>query len=287
MKYDIGERVKFNSVVQSARWDEGSGTRETTIRNIQTYQVVTHRSKVVVSAVGALSISKECDIPGASDFQGRMFHTANWDHIFNWKNNDIVVIGTYPLTPIRDFTNISPGNGCSATQVLPVISTENNAVRRVTQFARQPHWLSERPNSTYSLSFKLIMLWVPFAMRVYRAWLYYQKERDFAGCNVITGLNMRRKWTEETTEYIRKTAPDKYIDFLVPKIGIGCNRAVSDTDYLACLHRYNVRLVYEDPIETIEGKGARTESGRLVVTDAIILAYGFKIPTPLFPMKIY
>jgi cation diffusion facilitator CzcD-associated flavoprotein CzcO len=131
------------------------------------------------------------------------------------------------------------------------------------------------------------MRYVPFAMRLYRAWLYYQKERDFAGFKITPGLSTRKKWAEETIEYIRKTAPEKYLDFLVPKTEVGCKRRVNDTDYLACLHRDNVELVYNDPIEKIEMKGIRTVSGRFIHADAIVLAHGFETQKPLFPMKIY
>ncbi|KAM0234805.1 hypothetical protein ACHAPO_006169 [Fusarium lateritium] len=270
-KYDIGRHVRLNSIVESAIWDERTGVWEVSIRDHGTSEVSTRRAKVLVSAVGALSIPKECDIPGASDFEGRLFHTAKWDHSFDWHNKDVVVIG----------------NGCSATQVLPVISSGDTAVRKVTQFARQAHWLSKRLNPTYSAIFKWTMRWIPFAMRIYRAWLYYQKERDFAGFHVTNGLKTRYKWTEETVEYIRKMAPDRYLDFLIPKTEIGCKRRVNDTDYLACLHRDNVELVYDDPIQNIESKGVRTKSGKLVAADAIVLAHGFETQTPLFPMKIY
>ncbi|KAF5648423.1 monooxygenase [Fusarium tjaetaba] len=270
-KYDIGRHVRFSSVVESARWDESTGIWETTIRDVETSEVMTRRSKVLISAVGALSISKECDIPGSSDFEGRIFHTSKWDHSFDWKDKEVVIVG----------------NGCSATQVLPVISSGDGAVMKATQFARQAHWLAERPNPTYSATFKWIMRWIPFAMRLYRAWLYYLKERDFAGFRVAEGLRMRNQWARDTTDYIRRTAPAKYLDFLVPKTEVGCKRRVNDTDYLACLHRDNVELVYDDPIQKIEAKGVRTFSGRLVTADAIVLAHGFETQKPLFPMKIF
>jgi cation diffusion facilitator CzcD-associated flavoprotein CzcO len=92
-KYDIERRVRFNSVVESARWDESSGTWEVTIRDMTTAEILIRRSKVLISAVGALSVPKECDTPGASDFEGRMFHTAKWDHSLNWKDKEVVIIG--------------------------------------------------------------------------------------------------------------------------------------------------------------------------------------------------
>ncbi|KAF4987762.1 hypothetical protein FGRMN_10186 [Fusarium graminum] len=268
--YDIERQIKFHSVVESARWEESSGIWEVSIRNVRTSEVSTRRSKVLISAVGALSIPKACDIPGASNFAGRMFHTAKWDQSFNWKDKEVIIIG----------------NGCSATQILPVISDGGNSAKKVTQFARQAHWLSERPNPPYSASIKWVMRWIPFAMKLYRGWLYYLKERDFAGFRVAEGLATRNKWADETIGYIRKMAPDKYLDFLIPKTAVGCKRRVNDTDYLSSLHRDNVELIYDDPVQEIEQIGARTASGRLVPADAIILAHSFETQKPLFPMKI-
>lgn len=96
-KYGIERQVTFNSVVESACWDEASGTWEVTIRNLKTLQVISRRSRVLISAVGALSIPKSCDIPGAVGFQGAMFHTARWDHSFNWRGKEIVVIGRFTV----------------------------------------------------------------------------------------------------------------------------------------------------------------------------------------------
>lgn len=98
----------------------------------------------------------------------------------------------------------------------------------------------------------------------------------FSGFHVSRGLRERQAWTNEATQYIRKHAPPKYVDALIPKTVIGCKRRVNDTDYLACLHRNNVELVYDDPISEIVETGVRTKSGRLVAADAIILATGFE-----------
>lgn len=161
------------------------------------------------------------------------------------------------------------------------------AVAKITQFSRQAHWLSERPNPEYSSLFKWTMRWVPLAMRIYRAKLYWEMERDFAGFDIDTGTEVRTGWSNEAGDYIRANAPAKYRDFLVPKTEVGCKRRVNDTDYLACLHRDNVELVYEDPVEEIVGNGVRTKSGRVIEADAIVLATGFATQKPLAPLKIY
>ncbi|PNY24600.1 Uncharacterized protein TCAP_05454 [Tolypocladium capitatum] len=140
---------------------------------------------------------------------------------------------------------------------------------------------------SYSPLFKFVMKYVPLAMRIYRAKLFWEKERDFAGFDLVTGADTRKNWTAETTDYIRKNSPANYRDFLVPKSEIGCKRRVNDTDYLLNLHRPNVELIYEDPVQEIVEDGVRTKSGRVVPADAIVLAHGFETQKFLFPMKIY
>lgn len=70
------------------------------MRDLESSQIRQRRCKVLVFVVGALSIPKKCDIPGASTFQGRMFHTAEWDHSFDWKGRDVVVIGGYGASAV-------------------------------------------------------------------------------------------------------------------------------------------------------------------------------------------
>lgn len=167
------------------------------------------------------------------------------------------------------------------------MSAGPEAAGKITQFSRQAHWLAERPNPEYSSLFKWTLRWVPLVMRIYRAKLYWDMERDFAGFDVETGANVRNGWSTEAGDYIRANAPAKYRDFLVPKTEVGCKRRVNDTDYLACLHRENVELVYDDPIEEILKNGVRTASGRIVEADAIVLAHGFETQKLLTPMKIF
>lgn len=112
-------------------------------------------------------------------------------------------------------------------------------------------------------------------------------EKTFSGFNIATGGKERAEWTKVAIDYIRKAAPEKYVDALIPKTMIGCKRRVNDTDYLACLHRENVELVHDDPIAEVVEIGVQTRSGRVVTADAIILATGFETQKALFPLEIY
>lgn len=166
--------------------------------------------------------------------------------------------------------------------------SDGRPARRATGRAVQPTGAlaGRAPEPEYSALFKWTMRYVPLAMRAYRFYLYYLMERDFAAFYSATGGALRDEQKRVQTEYIRRTAPARYRDALVPTTEIGCKRKVLDTDYLACLHRPNMELVYDDPVQTLTETGVRTESGRDVRADAVILANGFKTQQLLHPLVI-
>lgn len=267
-KYRIVPHVTFNTTVEQAHWNDEGQFWETTLKNQQTKETYTKRSRILVSGVGNLSVPRDCELPGADSYKGKLFHSALWDHSFDWKDKDVVVLG----------------NGCSATQFVPVMSED---ARSLTQFARQAQYLAERPNPVYSPAFKALMRYMPFAMRLYRFKLYADMEKDFASMETEGGRGIRQGLIEENERYVKKMAPEKYWDALIPKIEIGCKRKVMDTGYLECLHRKNVELIAEDPVEELTASGVRTKSGRELSADAIIMATGFQVFRMLFPMEIH
>lgn len=124
----------------------------------------------------------------------------------------------------EDLENVADyieGNGCSATQFVPVICDGPNKTKRLVQFSRQPHWLAERPNPNYSRSFQCAMRYIPLAMCLYRFYLYAMMEKDFLGFYQETGVSIREDQTRTQIEYIKRTAPAKYHEALVPRTEIG------------------------------------------------------------------
>lgn len=124
-------------------------------------------------------------------------------------------------------------------------------------------------------------------MRSYRALQNYYTEWDYKSFPIESGAPIRKMYADYQGGYIRKTSPAKYHEFLIPKTDVGCKRRVMDTDYLECLHRDNVELVYQDPIEEIVENGVRTKSGRIVRADAIVLANGFQVLKPLPSLNLH
>ncbi|KAI6777650.1 Glucose-methanol-choline oxidoreductase [Emericellopsis cladophorae] len=270
-KYDIEKHIRFQSKVESAHWEESSGTWLVDVRNLRTSETYQRRCKILVSAVGILSQPNDCDIRGHASFKGRLFHSTQWDHLFDWNSKSVVVIG----------------NGCSGSQIVPAISEGDRAAAKVTQFARQAQWVFERPNPEYSKAFQFVMRWTPFAMRLYRFMHNYYAEMDFKSFPTLSGAAIREMYATYQGAYIRRVSPEKYHGFLVPKSEVGCKRRVMDSEYLESLGRDNVELVYDDPIEEIVEDGVRTNSGRLVEADAIVLANGFQVQKPLLTLNLH
>lgn len=159
-------------------------------------------------------------------------------------------------------------------------------VRKITQFARQAQYLSERANPVYSPTFKAVMRYVPLAMRLYRAKHYLSMEADWSGFPIEGGQAIRSALAKENKAYVQRTAPKKYWDALIPKSEIGCKRKVLDTEYLKCLWRDNVDLIPDDPVQKITEDSVVTKSGREIKADAIVLAIGFATQQMLCPMEI-
>lgn len=194
-KYDVVRHVTFNTTVERAEWNDEGQYWETTLRDQRTKETFTKRSRILVSGVGNLSVPRDCEIPGADEYQGSLFHSALWDHKFDWKDKDVIVLG----------------NGCSATQFVPVMAED---AKTITQFARQAQYLAERPNPVYSSAFKALMRYMPFAMRLYRFKLYADMEKDFASMETEGGAHIRQGLIEENERYVKRMAPEKYWDAL-------------------------------------------------------------------------
>ncbi|PNS21475.1 hypothetical protein CAC42_1254 [Sphaceloma murrayae] len=276
-QYKVIPNIRFRSTVDEAIWEASTQTWLVTITDHVAKNTYTMRARTLVSGVGSLSVPNECQILGHETFKGRLFHSATWDNTFDWTGKDVVVIG----------------NGCSATQFVPIVTTSgpskfagSGPAKQVTQFSRQAHYLAERENPDYTDTWKAVMRYVPLAMRLYRFKHYYDMEKDFAGFYTQRGQRIRDGLANENETYVKKTAPQKYWDHLIPKHQIGCKRKVLDTDYLSCLWRDNMELVPDDPVDHIVGDGVVTKSGRFVHADAIVLATGFQTKKMLFPMKI-
>ncbi|CCG83466.1 Monooxygenase [Taphrina deformans PYCC 5710] len=257
-KFNIERYIKFETKVNQARWDEDE--KLWTIYSTDERDDTKHeiRTRCFVTAVGGLHLPNDCDIKGAKDFKGPLFHSARWDHSVPIKDKNVVVVG----------------NGCSATQFVPILVKEAKQVR---QFVRSMHYLLPNPDFRYSEKAKKRFARFPLLMSLYRLMLASALDFSFI-LFFISGLGgwMREKYQKQITGYIENKCPPQYRDIIVPDFAIGCKRRVIDTGYLDCLHKDNMDVT-RDGIVEIKENSVITKSGQEYPTDVIVLANGFKV----------
>lgn len=264
-KFGLRRFFNFNAECVSAEWEDDHWNVH--FRNPINGKTFTKQCEVLISAVGGFSKLREPKFPGLDRYKGRVFHTARWDHSFDYNDKRVAVIG----------------NGCSAAQTIPNIAP---AVKQLTQYARSPQWYHPRPNDDFTSLERFCFKYIPLWQRLYRFDLFFRTDQVAS----IYGpsekqIRKREALEEEARQYIYKETPTKYHGVIIPDFPLGCKRRIYDPGYLASLHRDNVELLPEG-IREITESGIVSENGREEEFDAIILATGFDVASFLAPMKV-
>ncbi|KAI5119480.1 hypothetical protein M0805_009504 [Coniferiporia weirii] len=253
-KQSLSDKMVFNTSVVSAVWDDGMQQYCVTLRDEKTGVERKEYVEAIVSATGALSKpSYPKDITGMETFDGPIFHSARWGHDVSLLGKRVGVIG----------------NAASGAQLIPRISADPTV--EVINFCRTPNWYIGRPNFTYSTRTKSIFSNVPFALRLHRLVVSLRSEIGYLS---FSSSFVQRLARRTLADYIKETAPKKYIDKLVPSYPLGCRRTLVDPGYLKALHQPNVTLNW-NPILSIVREGVVTGVGDMVPLDVIVLATGF------------
>ena len=108
--------IRLSTTVESAAWDDDAGrwTLETAGGPVS--------ARVLVAGMGPLSEPEIPDIPGSTSFEGKVFHSARWDHDYDLHGKRVASIGT----------------GASAIQFVPAIQPD---VEQLHVFQRTPPWI--------------------------------------------------------------------------------------------------------------------------------------------------
>jgi len=116
-RYDLRKDIEFETRVVGATWDEK--TERWTLSTSKGESIV---CKFYVMASGTLSVPKEIDIDGVSNFKGATYLTSRWPHEgVDFTGKRVAVIGT----------------GSSAIQSIPEIAKQ---AKQLTVFQRTPNF---------------------------------------------------------------------------------------------------------------------------------------------------
>jgi cation diffusion facilitator CzcD-associated flavoprotein CzcO len=261
-KHDLAQHIYYGADVVEARWDD---RHSLWLVELAGGEVMTARA--LVSAIGVLHHPSVPDIPGLSDFTGRILHTATWDRDYDVTGKRVGVIGT----------------GASAIQVVPAIA---DAVSSLSVFQRTPPWIAPRFDRAIDDAMRDKFRKSRFAQWRFRAQLFWAHEKR------ATGFTKADPEALAKTEALCRGLLDKQVKDpllkakLTPDYKVGCKRLIVASDYYPALQKPGVELV-TDGIERIEANGIRTKDGQLRELDAIVLATGYDAQNTHSHLPIY
>jgi cation diffusion facilitator CzcD-associated flavoprotein CzcO len=253
-RYAIRPHIRFNSEVRSRTWDEANHLWRLDVGG----EEVTAR--FVISAIGPFVDPKPAEIPGLEDFEGKLIHSARWDHDYELAGKRVAIVGT----------------GASAVQIVPSIARE---VAGLDVYQRTPIWIAPKLDPRIPSWMQRMFARLPFTERIARAlvsavveFIVVTMPLKFQRFPFVVRAVERRNLRFLASQVKDPDTRRK----LTPRYGLGCKRPSVSNDYLRSFNRANVELVTEE-IERVTPNGIRTADGAEREVDALILATGFRL----------
>ncbi|HWV80936.1 MAG TPA: NAD(P)/FAD-dependent oxidoreductase [Hyphomicrobiaceae bacterium] len=292
-KFDVRRNIQFKARVKAAHYKDQLPGWEITLEDGSK-----HTARLLVTAIGALSVPTMPRVEGIGDFKGPSFHTAQWPHEpVSFEGKRVAVIGT----------------GATGIQTIQEVA---KTVGHLTIFQRTPNWSAPLHNSKID---KATMEGIKA-----RYDEIFARCKETAGCfihtadprsifdvtdaereaffeelyaapgfgiwqgnfrDILTDRKANALISEFVARKIRERVKDPVIaEKLIPKNhGFGTRRVPLESGYFEVYNQPNVKLVdiSETPIARITEKGVKTSDAEYEV-DMIIYATGFDALTGAF-----
>ncbi|MGM1064268.1 flavin-containing monooxygenase [Saccharothrix sp. Mg75] len=250
-KYRLREHIRFNAKVAGARWDE-----DAKVWHVATEHGDTYTAKAVVAGIGALHIPNVPALPGIEKFEGRAFHSAQWDHDHDLTGRKVAVVGT----------------GASAIQFVPRIA---DRVGRMTIFQRTPPWVMPKMDRSISGWEQKLFGALPFTQRLYRDYVYWVRESSALGFAVNPKIMEFAQGIAR--RHLRGQVEDPALrEKLTPDYTMGCKRVLISNDFYPALNKPTVDLV-TDGIAEVRERSIVDNAGVEHEVDTIIYGTGFHV----------
>ena len=259
-KYDVRRHMRFNQIVEGARWEEDTHVWRVALSGGQTLM-----TRLLITATGFLSQPRTPDIPGIDSFGGRVIHTAGWDESYRFAGRRVGLIGT----------------GASAVQLIPELAKQ---VADLTVYQRTAIHTVPKFDFAVPAGMQRLFARLPLAQRLFR-WItdiFFElitvtalRYRQFRRLGVDGGdLAMIHRFVSIRDAELRRK--------LTPDYNFGCKRPTWSNDYYSVFTKPHVHL-RTNPIERIEPDGIVTADGHKGVIDTLVLATGFDVWDANFP----
>ncbi|WP_216934926.1 MULTISPECIES: NAD(P)/FAD-dependent oxidoreductase [unclassified Acinetobacter] len=219
-------------------------------------------AQFVIFASGPLHIPQIPHIPGIEKFQGKVFHSAQWDHSYNLTGKNVASIGT----------------GGSAIQYIPEIAPQ---CKHLYVMQRTAAWVIPRDERTYPNLEKKLFKKYDWFRKLHRTRLYWSNESRVVPI-VKPGI---MKYTQKLAELFIKyeVKNPELAKKLTPDYIMGCKRILVSNRYFPTFNRTNVELVTEK-IQELTEHSIITQDGKERPIDCLIYGTGF-ITDPRIYMK--
>jgi cyclohexanone monooxygenase len=260
-KYDVRKHMRFNTTVDSVRWDEDAQHWEVDLAGGD--KLVT---RFVIAATGVLSQPHTPDIPGIEQFDGRVIHTTAWDDDYDFTGRRVAMIGT----------------GATAVQLMPELAKQ---AAELTVYQRTPIHVVPKTDFPMPTALRRLFTRVPRSQRAFRALTDAMYEISF----VASVLRFHQFW------WLNKAAANssKMLRFvslrdkelrrkLTPDYDMGCKRPTFSNSYYRTFAKPHVHL-QTTGIERIEADGIVAGDGTKTKIDTLVLATGFDLWESNFP----
>ncbi|HVJ94586.1 MAG TPA: NAD(P)/FAD-dependent oxidoreductase [Labilithrix sp.] len=248
-RHGVPEHVRFGVEVLRARF-----RAQTKLWELETNRGV-FTARVLIAGTGPWHEPLVPELPGLSDFPGKVFHSSRWDHTYDLTNQRVVVVGT----------------GASAVQFVPKIQPRVSALHL---FQRTAQWVLPKPDHYVPHVERWLLRTAPAAQRALRAAEYAAME--------AFGLGFRRPWILQQIQrigllHLRARVKDRALrERLTPDYTLGCKRLLMSNSYYPALTKSNVS-VYATAVREIRGSTVIGADGSTAEADAIIFGTGFHI----------
>jgi cyclohexanone monooxygenase len=258
-EHGLAEHLVARTGITTLRWSDTDQRWTLTSEDGQTREF-----DIVVCAVGMLDVPHIPDIPGASRFRGRAFHSSHWDHSKSTAGERVASIGT----------------GASAIQYVPAIAADT---AHLTVFQRTPTWVSPRYDEPFTPEQQDLFESNPAEALKVRDAAY----QDYESANFGVDSAMTKELTDVAQSYLRRKVKDPELRAkLTPSHPVGCKRPLQSRTWFPTFALPNVTLETSPIVEFTE-RGLRTADGSEHEVDTVIYGTGFRALDFLCSLDVY
>lgn len=259
-RFGILPHIRWNNQLLDATWNDDEQRWHITTTQAQ------FTTDFLILGNGPLSEPSLPAIPGIERFGGTLFHSAQWNHDYDFTGKRVAVIGT----------------GASTIQFIPHIQP---LVEHLTLFQRTAPWILPRLDCAIPRWQRVLFRLIPSTQRLARTLIYWQRELFVVGFvyqpqRLEEGMKIGRR------HLARQIADPALRAKLTPQFTLGCKRILLSDDFYPAISQPNVEVVTER-IREVRAHSIIAADGEEREIDALICGTGFHVTDAQLPSCVY